>query len=114
MAQHLRSAPNRSTDGPETFRFPRTEGERSRLLGSTRRGFTVIDRAPDGGDPDVAGRTLSNPELVAQIERTLESMQARVEEINRELDGVLKFPGVDRRGAGPEPEPTGPRPPTAA
>jgi hypothetical protein len=114
MAQHLLSVPNRSKDGPETFRFPRTEGERSRLLGSTRRGFTVIDRAPDGGDPDVAGRTLSNPELVAQIERTLESMQARVAEIDRELDGVLKFPGAERPGTNPGPEPTGPRPPAAA
>lgn len=96
---------------PKPFRFPSTEAERSRLrTGSTLADTHARDTAPDGGDPDVAGRVFSSPELVAEIERTLAHMQDRLGVFKHDLNDALKFPTREST----TPRPSGPMPPSAA
>jgi len=99
-------ANDRAEDIPATFRFPaipRGRGER----GQAQRRTLLAARVEPGDDarPEKArdlrppplkltsdDGTVHTPELVKQIEMTLEAMQARVDRLRRHVDEPYRFP----------------------
>lgn len=97
-----------SDDIPATFRFPaipRGRGER----GQAQRQTLVAGRVEPGDEPTPRNErnlrppplkltsddgTVHTPELVKQIEQTLEAMQARVDHLRREADEPFRFPAA--------------------
>jgi hypothetical protein len=96
----------RAEEIPATFRFPaipRGRGEH----GQAQRQTLVAGRVEpdDGAMPDKARSlrppplkltaedgTVHTPELVRQIEQTLEAMQARVDRLRKHVDEPYRFP----------------------
>ena len=96
----------RAEEIPATFRFPaipRGRGE----PGQVQRQTLVAGRVEPGDEPSPRNErelrppplkltsddgTVHTPELVKQIEQTLEAMQARVDRLRRHVDEPYRFP----------------------
>ena len=97
-------SPSRADDIPASFRFP-TIPEAKRELGRSQRQTLLAGRIePDetSGDqrhlrpPPLSltseDGTVRTPQLVQQVELTLEAMQARVNRLRAGIDNAYKFP----------------------
>ncbi len=95
-------------DIPATFRFPaiprgvggRAQSQRLSLVaGRVEVANTRAEAARDLRPPLLRftgeDGTVRTPELIRNIERTLEAMQSRVERLRRHADEPYKFPAVD-------------------
>lgn len=111
---------------PATLAFPTTELRERLVAGKVRRN-PLDDAGPDtphAAHADAASEdaappepirfpgdlTVSNDELVRQIERTLDRMQHRLDRFKRDLDDTLRFPTPEERADRWGPSPHGPRP----
>lgn len=104
------SDPGTTLDADRTFKFPVEAVSRGRLVAGkvSRSPLEEDDLRPrlrlecGGGDergfaedtdPDVE----RSPQIIRQIETTLEHMQRRLDDFRREVDDVLKFPDLRAR-----------------
>ena len=94
----------RAEDIPATFQFPAIPRGRG-ARGQANRLTLVAGRVEPGDEQQAEGKhqppplkltsddgTVRTPELVEQIERTLEAMQARVDQLRKQADEPYRFP----------------------
>lgn len=108
-------ATNQAEPIPATFRFPVLPGGRGGASLSRRKTLVAGRVNPDGAVPEAVlasradaenGRpptlrllredgTVATPDLVRQVEQTLEAMQARLDRLRRQAESPMRFPSRD-------------------